>query len=103
MKKIASAPRAGIDASIAGFECDQGKYGAISHGITRLNPFHKNANKVETPSTATAEKPPEQEKPKQEAAPAAEPPRTQLGERITIPENETNAESTAATEGAVTH
>jgi hypothetical protein len=108
-KKLASAPRASIEAGLAGLNATKAGVGVISHGINRLNPFHK-SNKVEVPAQATAEKPKEPEKPKQDSAPAVDPPQTQLGDRITIPENETagnpagsetNADSTAAGPGAV--
>lgn len=95
MKRVASTPRAGIE---AGMNVTRAGVGAISHSINsigKLNPFHK---KVEAPATATAAKPStEVQKPGQETSPATQPP--QLGERLTMPED--NAEQTAAGPGTV--
>ncbi|MBX9688308.1 MAG: hypothetical protein K2X27_16485 [Candidatus Obscuribacterales bacterium] len=77
-KKLALSPMAGIGATKA-------SVGALSHGIGKLNPFHKNAkdNAQELTAKKTAE-----QKPLVENSAGSEP--NQLGERID-PETETAA------------
>ena len=99
-KKLAAAPKAGIEAGMAGINVTKAGVSVLSHGINKLNPFHK-TNKTEAPAQATAAKPTGQDTPKPEGSAATEGPQMQLGERIKMNDHETNVESTAAGPGAV--
>ncbi len=85
--RLAAAPKAGIGATRAGLDKTKAGVGAISHGFTKLNPFHKGGKADEIPAPATAQKPVEQKPINAEpAAPEVVPP--QLGERIVVPDED---------------
>jgi len=93
-KKLASAPKAGIEATKAGIDATKEKIGALGHGIHKLNPFHKGSKsdpaEAQEPDNKTAAKPVEQvAKPVQDATPAAEQAeQSKLGERIKMPDDD---------------
>jgi hypothetical protein len=91
--KFAPAPKAGIEATKAGLDATKEKFGAIGHGITKFNPFHKgsksDAAEGQEPEAKTASKSVEPAgKSLQDATPASEQAdQTRLGERITMPDD----------------